>query len=76
MEERIRQLKPISNLASEMLTHLLIATRNPGGKKIPQESFHPTPNLVKLNRVKDLLDAATTKKSQSALKELVCYFYM
>ena len=86
--QRSVQLKPVVQLASHMLSHLLIAStslhllfilhlvlntiaRNPGGKKTPQESTHPSPDIRRLRRIGDLLDEAITKMSQSALKDLV-----
>ena len=91
-EERSKVLEPVTNLASEMLSHLLIASmalhrwldlylslictaRNLGGKKTPQETVHPTPNFQHLRAILDLLEEATTKRSQSALKELVRHFH-
>jgi len=48
--------------------------RNPGGKKTPQESARPTPDIVRLRSIKELLDDATINRKQSALKTLVCEF--
>jgi hypothetical protein len=55
----------------------ITAARNPGGKKPPQDSpsTHPTPNINRLRETVDLSDEATTKRSQQALKELVCNFH-
>jgi hypothetical protein len=44
--------------------------RNPGGKKTPQDSVRPTPNLRRIEETEELLSAATTHRSQSALKDL------
>jgi len=66
------ELEPTLDLATEYLSHLLIATRNPGGKKTPQDSStHPTPDTLRLRSIKDLLDDVTVNRSQSALKTLV-----
>ncbi|KDQ64171.1 hypothetical protein JAAARDRAFT_74941 [Jaapia argillacea MUCL 33604] len=65
------ELKPLCDLASKYLNHLLIAARNPGGKKTPQDSTNPTPDLIRLHSIEDLLSEATTGRKQSALKELV-----
>ena len=54
---------------------LITIARNPGGKKTPQEGTHPTPNINRLWRIRELLDEAITKRSQSALKDLMCTFY-
>ncbi|KIM44992.1 hypothetical protein M413DRAFT_442950 [Hebeloma cylindrosporum] len=70
-DERLQEIKPVTNLAAEMLTHLLIATRNPGGKKTPQETAHPTPDIVRLREIDKLLEDAVTNRSQSALKQLL-----
>ena len=71
-EERAKKLQPVTNLATETFSRLIIATRNPGGKKTPQESIHPTPDINhRLREIRYLLGEATTKCSQSALKELV-----
>jgi len=69
--KRSEVLKPVTDLASEMLSYLLIATRNPGRKKTPQETVHATPDFQHLHAILDLLEEATMKRSQSALKELV-----
>ncbi|KAI9463124.1 hypothetical protein HD554DRAFT_2175618 [Boletus coccyginus] len=66
------ELNPTLDLATEYLNHLLIATRNPGGKKTPEESTHPTPDIARLRSIKELLDDATINRNQSALKTLVC----
>lgn len=87
-EERLKELQPIIDLASDMLSHLLVASRplhplvdseitqckarNPGGKKTPQESVPSTPNVTQLRSIQELSDEAIMKRSQSALKELVC----
>jgi len=55
---------------------LITAARNPGGKKTPQESTHPTPNIHRLREIRGLLNEAITKRSQSALRELVRNFYL
>ena len=90
--QRSVELEPVADLASHMLSHLLIAStllhlliylylvlitiaRNPGGKKTPQESAHPSPNINRLQKIRELLDEAITKRSQSALKHLVRNFY-
>ncbi|KDQ64175.1 hypothetical protein JAAARDRAFT_43339 [Jaapia argillacea MUCL 33604] len=64
-------LKPLCDLATEYLNHLLIAARNPGGKKTPQDSTNPTPDLIRLQSIERLLSEATTGRKQSALEELV-----
>jgi hypothetical protein len=87
------ELRPVHDLATEYLNHLLIASmtlrslasifmcltlvalaRNPGGKKTPQESTHPTPDLIRLRSIQDLLREAAIGRKQSALKELVGEF--
>ena len=86
------ELKPVSDLASHMLSYLFIAStslhlliylylvlitiaRNPGKKKNPQESAHPSPNINCLWKIRELLEEAITKRSQLALKYLVHNFY-
>ncbi|KAI9571792.1 hypothetical protein HD554DRAFT_2036683 [Boletus coccyginus] len=68
------ELKPILDLATKYLNHVLIAihlARNPGGKKTPQESTPPTPDINRLRSIEELLDDATINRKQSALKTLV-----
>ncbi|KAI9571790.1 hypothetical protein HD554DRAFT_2312089 [Boletus coccyginus] len=65
------ELKPTLDLATKYLNHLLVATRNPGGKKTPQESTPPTPDIDRLHSIEELLDDATINRKQSALKTLV-----
>jgi len=48
--------------------------RNPGGKKTPQESTYPTPDIVSLLSTEELLDDATINRKQSAIKTLVSEF--
>ncbi|KAF8331973.1 uncharacterized protein EI90DRAFT_3123066 [Cantharellus anzutake] len=61
----------LTELASYYLSHLIIAFRNPGGKKTPQYSVHPTPNLRRIEDIALLLESATAHRSQSALRDLV-----
>jgi hypothetical protein len=92
-DERSVKLQPVVELATHMLSHLLIASmslshlllcsrsfitaaRNPGGKKTSQDSTHPSPNINRLRQIVTLLEEATTKRSQRALKDLVCNFYL
>ncbi|KAJ3560367.1 hypothetical protein NP233_g10882 [Leucocoprinus birnbaumii] len=70
-DQRLQELEPVSKLATEMLSHLLIATRNPGGKKTPQDSAHPTPDIYRLREIRKLLEDSVTRRSQSALKQLL-----
>ncbi|KIM36522.1 hypothetical protein M413DRAFT_288172 [Hebeloma cylindrosporum] len=72
-DQRLQEIKPLTNLAAEMLTHLLIATRNPGGKKTPQDTAHPTPDIHRLRDIIQLLDEAVINRSQSALKQLLLW---
>lgn len=66
-----KELKPVCALSTEYLTHLVIAARNPGGKKTPQESVHPTPDLIRTQTIQQLLDDAKIERKQSALRELI-----
>ncbi|KAF8313010.1 uncharacterized protein EI90DRAFT_3136974 [Cantharellus anzutake] len=61
----------LTELASYYLTHLIIAFRNPGGKKTPQYSILPTPNPRHIEDIASLLESATVRRSQSALRDLV-----
>ncbi|KAJ3569579.1 hypothetical protein NP233_g4960 [Leucocoprinus birnbaumii] len=87
-EQGLQALEPLSNLATEMLTHLLIASkaflyqfgsclqlagaaRNPGGKKTPQDTAHSTPDTYHSCEMQNLLENSVTKRSQSALKQLL-----
>ncbi|KAF8524063.1 hypothetical protein BU17DRAFT_85098 [Hysterangium stoloniferum] len=45
--------------------------RNPGGKKTPEVTTHPTPNIARIEQIEALLQDATTNRSQSALRDLV-----
>jgi len=62
--------KYITDLASYYLSHLIIAFRNPGGKKTPQDSV-PSAYLGRMEEIASLLEEATGSRSQSALRELV-----
>jgi hypothetical protein len=88
-DERLKILKPLTDRASEFLSHLLIASmlfhllesfrthlpvaRNPGRKKTPQQSVHSTPDMSTLRPILNLLKETTTRRSQSALMELLCH---
>ncbi|KAF8318592.1 uncharacterized protein EI90DRAFT_2697383 [Cantharellus anzutake] len=61
----------LTALASYYLSHLVIAFRNPGGKRTPQESIHPTPNPKHIEEITSLLESATICQSQSALRDLI-----
>jgi len=61
----------LTAFASYYLSHLVIAFRNPGGKKTPQDSIHSTANLKCIEEVASLLESATVSRSQSALRDLV-----
>jgi len=61
----------ITDLASYYLSNLIIAFRNPGGKKTPQDSIHPSPDPGRVEEIASLLEEATGSRSQSALRELV-----
>ncbi|KAH9963117.1 hypothetical protein BC827DRAFT_1193455 [Russula dissimulans] len=61
----------LTALASYYLSHLVIAFRNPGGKKTPQDSIHPTANLKRIEEIASLLESATVSRSQTALRDLV-----
>ena len=50
--------------------NFLPIARNPGGKKTPQETAHPTPDIT----IQELLTEATISRKQSALKTLVSEF--
>ncbi|KAI0256142.1 hypothetical protein BJV78DRAFT_441173 [Lactifluus subvellereus] len=63
-------LTHLTALASHYLTHLIIAFRNPGGKKTPQDSIH-TPNIKRIEEIGVLFQSATVHLSQSALRDLV-----
>ncbi|KAF8329173.1 uncharacterized protein EI90DRAFT_3125511 [Cantharellus anzutake] len=63
--------KGLTALASYYLSHLVIAFRNPGGKRTPQESIHPTPNPKHIEEITSLLESATICQSQSALRDLI-----
>ncbi|KAI0001110.1 hypothetical protein BJV77DRAFT_958753 [Russula vinacea] len=64
-------LKPVLVLVSEYLTRLLIAVRNPGGKKTPQVSACPTRDIVQtLPRITASINEAVINRSQTALKML------
>ena len=51
--------------------HFTFQVRNPGDKKTPQDTVHPTPNLRRIEEIEELLEQAQNKRSQSALKDLV-----
>jgi len=53
---------------------LVAIARNPGGKKTPQETAHPTPDITRLQTIQELLNEATIGRKQSALKTLVSEF--
>ncbi|KIJ17715.1 hypothetical protein PAXINDRAFT_97932 [Paxillus involutus ATCC 200175] len=71
LQELGADLSKLTELAGHYFSHLVIAFRNPGGKKTPQDSVRPTPNLRRIEETEELLSAATTHRSQSALKDLV-----
>ncbi|KAI0288761.1 hypothetical protein BC826DRAFT_1036060 [Russula brevipes] len=64
-------IKYLTDLASHYLSNLVVAFRNPGGKKTPQETIQPTPNLRRLEEIGALLRSATVNRSQSALRDLI-----
>ncbi|KAF5373480.1 hypothetical protein D9615_009461 [Tricholomella constricta] len=70
LEGSYGDLTSLKDLSSHYLSHLVIAFRNPGGKKTPQDSIHPTPTIVRIEQIDELLEKATVKRSQSALKDL------
>ena len=47
----------------------LFPVRNPGGKKTPQDSVHPTAQHKRIEEIEELL-TNTKNRSQSALKDL------
>jgi len=51
---------------------LLVLVRNPGGKQTPQDSIHPTPHPKRIEDIEALLRFVTVRKSQSALRDIVC----
>ncbi|KAI9510211.1 hypothetical protein F5148DRAFT_1147755 [Russula earlei] len=51
----------LTALASHYFSHLIVAFRNPGGKKTPQESIHPTPDLGRIDEIESLLSARAVK---------------
>ncbi|KAF8837546.1 hypothetical protein BDN67DRAFT_972811 [Paxillus ammoniavirescens] len=71
LQEPDVDLSKLTDLASHYFSYLVIAFRNPGGKTTPQDSVRPTPNPRRIEEIEKLLSAATTHRSQSALKDLV-----
>jgi len=69
LQELAGDLSTVTQLGSYYLTYLVIAFRNPGGPKTPQDSIHPTPNHRRIEEIEELLEQA--KRSQSALRDLV-----
>lgn len=84
LQESPGDLSTVTQLGSHYLSHLVIAcvrffcckvcvdvlpfqVRNPGGRQTPQDTVHSTPNH---RRIEDLLTQATSRRSQSALKDL------
>jgi len=75
--EYLNRLLIASMIQYPLLHSCLMPVRlaqNPGGKKTPQESTHPTPDLHRLHSIKELLDEATINRKRSALKTLVSEF--
>jgi len=48
-----------------------LQVRNPGGKKTPQDTIHPTPNLTPIQDINEFMRRATVHRSQGALRDLV-----
>ncbi|KAI6122895.1 hypothetical protein EDD16DRAFT_1569460 [Pisolithus croceorrhizus] len=69
LQEHAGDLSTVTQLGSHYLTHLVIAFRNPGGPKTPQDSIHPTPNHRHIEEIGELLVQA--RRSQSTLRDLV-----
>ncbi|KAF8731166.1 hypothetical protein AX14_005065 [Amanita brunnescens Koide BX004] len=69
LQEFAGDLSNVTQLGSYYLTHLLIAFRNLGGKKTPQDSVHTTPNHRRIEEIEEL--SRTANWSQSALRDLV-----
>ncbi|KAF8523340.1 hypothetical protein BU17DRAFT_86082 [Hysterangium stoloniferum] len=61
----------VTDLGSHYLSHLVIAFRNPGGKKTPEVTTHHTPNIARIEQFETSLQDATANRSQSALRDLV-----
>ncbi|KAI6117319.1 hypothetical protein EDD17DRAFT_1881031 [Pisolithus thermaeus] len=55
LQENAGDISTVTQLASHYLTHLVIAFRNPGGPKTPQDTVHPTPNHRRIEEVGELL---------------------
>ena len=53
---------------------LFVIVRNPGGKKTPQDSITYYPNVRRIEEIEGLLESATVHQSQSALRDLVCFY--
>ncbi|KIK74637.1 hypothetical protein PAXRUDRAFT_835932 [Paxillus rubicundulus Ve08.2h10] len=76
LQEPGADITKLTELTNHYFSYLVIAflhfqVRDPGGKKTPQDTVHPTPNLRCIEEIEELLSAATTRRSQSALKDLV-----
>ncbi|KAF5387116.1 hypothetical protein D9615_001639 [Tricholomella constricta] len=72
LQESPGDLSNITQLGSHYLSHLVIPFRNPGEKKTPQDSIHPTPNCRRIDEIEELLKEAN-RNSQSALKDLASF---
>ena len=48
--------------------------RNPGGKRTPQVSVHPTPDWLRLMTIRNLVEKARTSREQGPLKATVSCF--